>query len=329
MPTANAVEAARSLGLGRAAFALYHRPVGFVRKSIAEGGPWQQHRTEIGRRAMVSAAERLPPFAMPEMDGGARVTFLSGDKYWYQTLFCFASLQSHSAERITPVIVDDGTLVADVRQLIRRVVPWAEFVALDVVEACLDRQLPVSRYPSLRARRREYAHLRKLIDIHLGAPGWTLVLDSDMLFFRRPDAVLDWFRDSRPIFMQDIGTMYGYSQALMEELAGGPVPARVNVGLYALHGPSIDWDRVEFWCRSQIEREGPHYLQEQGLTALLLAGGQAKPLSTIDYVVMPSLGEGRSATAVLHHYVAQSKRSYFQHGWRHVAARLAAISSDH
>lgn len=323
MSSARAVRAARSLRLGRAALMLYHHPVGLIRKSIVEGGPWQQRRTELGRYAMIEAAGNLLELAVPAADNGARVTFLSGDKYWYQTLFCFASLQINVADRITPVIVDDSTLTAHVRKQISRVVPWAEFVDHSVIAERLDRLLPASRYPILRARRREYAHLRKLTDIHVGAPYWTLVLDSDMLFFRRPEAVLDWFRDPCSIFLQDIDTMYGYTPDLMEELAAGPVRARVNVGLYALHGPSVDWDRVEFWCRTQIERAGPHYLQEQGLTALLLASCDAKPLSATDYVVLPNLSEGRSPTAVLHHYVAHSKRSYFQYGWRHVAAGLA------
>ena len=58
------------------------------------------------------------------------------------------------------------------------------------------------------------------------------------------------------------------------------------------------------------------------LTALLLASVGAKALPSEDYVVLPSLAEGRAPTAVLHHYVAHSKRSYFQHGWRHVLHRL-------
>jgi hypothetical protein len=92
----------------------------------------------------------------------------------------------------------------------------------------------------------------------------------------------------------------------------------VNVGLYALYGPGIDWDRVEYWCRLQLELFGPNYLQEQALTALILTQGEVYPLPKSDYVVLPSLAEGRAPSAVLHHYVAHSKRSYFQHGWRHI-----------
>ena len=313
---------ARRLSLGRAALTLYHRPVGLVRQSIAEGGPWEQRRTEMGRREMMEAARALQPFDPPAVDLGARVVFLSGAQYWYQTLFCFASLQRQMPERVTPVIHDDGTLAEETRALLRRVVPWVEFIDCALVNERLDRLLPAASYPSLRDRRLKYFHLRKLTDIHVCASGWTLVMDSDMLCFRRPDALLAWFRRPHATFMQDVHKSYGYSDELMSALATGPVPERVNVGLYAVHSPSIDWARVEYNCSRQIEQEGPHYLQEQALTALVLSGFDAKPLPEADYVVMPPLAEGRTPRAVFHHYVAQSKRSYFQHGWRHVVKLL-------
>jgi hypothetical protein len=225
-------------------------------------------------------------------------------------------------ERITPLIYDDGTLTADARDHIRRAVPWAELISAERSEERLDRLHPASSFPTLRAKRLDYPHLRKLTDIHLSAPSWTLVMDSDMLLFRHPHALASWFADPRAIFMQDVMSAYGYSRGLMTELADGDIPDRINCGLYALYSPSIDWDRLEYWCRTQLEREGPNYVQEQALTALLVAGAGAEALPAADYVVLPSLAEGRAPTAVLHHYVAHSKRSYFQHGWRHVLDHL-------
>jgi hypothetical protein len=63
-------------------------------------------------------------------------------------------------------------------------------------------------------------------------------------------------------------------------------------------------------------REGMHYYLEQALTAMLVAGGETLAAPARDYRVLPSLAEGRAPQAILHHYVAHSKRSYFQCGWR-------------
>lgn len=320
---ASTLETARMLGFGRVLLRFYHQPVGRIRKSFAEGGPFEQRRTERGRQEMIGAAKAMPSIVAPAQDIGARVAFLSGAQFWYQTLFCYASLQHWSPFKITPVIFDDGTLNGEARSFIRRVVPWAEFVEYNAIESRLDEKLPKASYPYLRRRRLEYPHLRKLTDIHTRGAEWTLVLDSDVLFFRKPSAVLDWFSSPRAIYIQDIAPMYGYPDELMRKLSRGPLPQSVNVGLYSLYSPDIDWDRLEYCCRQQLELCGTHYLQEQALTALLLAETNAAPLPNRDYVVLPSLEEGREPKAVLHHYVANSKRSYFQCGWRHVSSRLA------
>jgi len=53
------------------------------------------------------------------------------------------------------------------------------------MENRVDQYLPRESYPHLRARRDIYPNLKKLIDVHIGQIGWKLVLDSDMLFFRK------------------------------------------------------------------------------------------------------------------------------------------------
>ncbi|MCP4309312.1 MAG: glycosyl transferase [bacterium] len=316
-------ETARKLGMGRALRRYYHTPVGTIRNSIAEGGPWEQRRTEAGRREMVAAAECLTPISPPASAPLASVAFLSGERFWYQTVFCFVSLQRHVERRIDLVVYDDGTLSALLRAKIARVVPWVQFVDAADVEVVLDRLLPRATFPALRARRDVYPHLRKLTDLHVGAEGWSLVMDSDMLFFRRPDAVIDFLvRPEVPIHLAERQSAYGYSSELIEELAQGDVPERVNVGLYGVRSADIDWHHMEHCCRIQIEREGPLYLQEQALTAILLAGTGARALPIEDYVVLPSIAEGRNPSGVMHHYVAHSKRAYFQYGWRHVLADI-------
>lgn len=307
---------ASKLGLGKLALYAWHRPQGLIRNSIRAGGPVQQVLTERGHQAMTAAALALPELRPPSGTYAMPVTFLSGARFWDQTVFCIASLQAHAERRIDPLIYDDGTLSGDVQDKIRRVIPWAEFVLKDEVRARLEAHLPASRYPSLRARRESYPHLRKLTDLH-EPDRWSLVFDSDMLFFRQPTAVLDWMAaPSGIVYMQDSVRSYGYSDALMGELARGAVPDRMNVGLYGLHGADVDFDYLEHCCQEMLSREGTNYLQEQALTALLVSGQAAQELSVDDYVVLPDLAEGRSPTASLHHYVAQSKRSYFQHGWK-------------
>lgn len=316
---------ARATGVAKAYRQFVQRPLNAAQASIREGGPIEQWKTSKGKEAMRAAAGDLPPLDSPPKhpDGPLKVHFLTGKDFWYQTLFCFVSLQQHCDTRITPVVYGDGTLNGQAREHIRRVVSWTEFVGRDAIEERLDTHLPASQYPTLRRRRVEYVHLRKLTDFHAGNSGWTLVLDSDMLFFDTPARLIDWLKEpDAPLHMRDSSESYGHSRALMEELAGHRIPERINVGIVGLRSDAIDWDTLENWCREMIEREGAGYLQEQALTAMLMAGRDREVLPRPEYRAFPSLEEGRSPTATLHHYVSHSERAYFQYGWKCVRQSL-------
>jgi hypothetical protein len=316
---------ATRLGAGDLALRYYHQPISALRRSVLAGGPLEMRRTQRGRAAMIEAAWTLPPLSPRFGAATTEVSFLTGADYWYQTLFCLYSLQLHSTSRIDAVIHDDGSLDDQTVAAIARVAPWARIVRLGEIEARLDDVLPAARFPILRRRRIDYPHIRKLCDIHLGRRGWTVVLDSDMLFFRPPTALLAWMAaPDRPCHLVDPHRAYGYSPGLMAELAGAEEPERVNVGVCGLQSETLDWERLEHWCGALMAREGPSYLQEQALTAMLLAGRDCLRLSEADYRVLPSPAEGRTPSAALHHYVAQSKRSYFQYGWRHAMAAVPA-----
>ena len=318
------LDIARRAGLGRAARALYYDPVERMRLSIRAGGPLEQRRTAAGQRAMADAARALPRLDAPPGAPDAEIHVLTGARFWDQTLFFLASMQAASpGVRVLPVLYDDGTLTGADVAAIERVLPATRAERFGAIEARLDQHLPASRYPTLRARRLVYPHLRKLTDVHAGTMGWKLVADSDMLVFREPRVLLDWLAaPDRPLHMVDIENAYGYSDALMADLAGSPIPPLVNVGVFGFQSEAIDWDALERWARTMQEREGTTYYQEQALSAMLAAPHTCAVAPAEDYVVRPTLGEGRAPTAVLHHYVAESKRSYFQHAWPAVASRI-------
>ncbi|MES1167523.1 MAG: glycosyl transferase [Pseudomonadota bacterium] len=306
----------RTLRLGRLFYLAYHRPVAWFRSLLAAGGPLEQRRTERGRRAMEEAAAQLP-VPSPSLGVPLELHLLTGRRFWYQTAFCLWSFARHAGRPLAPVIYDDGTLEAAHRDPLARLFPNIRFVSRQEIVARLDTHLPVQRFPFLRERWLNYPNLRKLTDPHVGHTGWKLVLDSDLLFFRRPDVLIDWLdRPTRPLHAVDCETSYGYSRPLMDELAGAPVADLVNVGLTGLDGAGLDWDRLEHWCRVLITRERTNYYLEQALVAMLVAGRTCTIAPAADYVTLPVEPEAATCGAVMHHYVANSKRWYFQVNWR-------------
>jgi hypothetical protein len=306
---------ARASRLGRLAYRLYFAPMGQLRRCVREGGPWQQRRTRVGRARMTAAARDLP---RPSFAGEPIVVHvLTGTRFWDLTAFCLWSLSCAARRPLHPVVYDDGSLSLDEATVLCRTFPECEVRSKREIEERLDQHLPAARFPALRGRRLTYPNLRKLTDVHAGERGWKLVIDSDLLFFRTPRFLLDWLRfPERPFHAVDIETAYGYSHAVLERLAGTTLADRLNVGLCGLDSASVDWDRVERYVRVLEEREGTHYYLEQALVALLLAGKACDVAPAVDYVTLPRLPEATRCEAVMHHYVAESKRWYFQRNWR-------------
>lgn len=317
---------ARSTGLTKIYRTVVSKPLSAIGKSIREGGPVEQWRTREGREEMRESAAELPRLDPPSEnpDGPLRVHFLTGEDHWYQTLFCFASLQQFSKSRITPVLYSDGSLSEPYRDKFRCVVPWVEVRTQSDIEDRLNEALPRGQYPLLRKWRDIQPLTRKITDLHAGETGWKLLLDSDMLFFRRPEFILDWLQNpERPCYMVDVDTWYGYSPQLRYTLTNGPIPEAANIGIFGWKSEEVDFDQVQHWIRVMDEREGRRYNITQALCSLMFAGRNCTVAPPRDYVVSPSMEEGKSPSAVLHHYVSESKRAYFQHGWRHTFQSLS------
>lgn len=306
----------RRIGAGRLAYHAWHAPLGAIGRSLAEGGPIEQWRTARGRRAMQRAAATLPPLTAPP-SRPLELHLLTGRHFWDQTAFCLWTFARTAQRPVHPVLYDDGTLPETARTALAQVFPTARFVHREAIRAALDAHLPANRFPVLRDRWRHYPNIRKLIDIHLGQSGWKLVLDSDLLFFRPPTCLVHWLDSpTRPLHAVDVENAYGYPIALLSALAGAPVRARVNVGLCGLRSDSLDWDRIESWCRTLIARHGTSYYLEQALVATLTAGQECTVAPAGDYVTCPQPPEAGECRAVMHHYVAGSKTWYFRHNWR-------------
>lgn len=312
---------AHKLTPGRILYLAWHAPRGAVERALKEG-PLNLWLSARGREAMERAAASLPSAPIPT-DDAPSVTFLTGDRYWYQTAFCAASLARAAGRAFKVEVVDDGTLAPRQIEALQRALPGCRVIGPDETLARLEEALPADRFPTLRRHRLVYPHLRKITDVHAGRAGARLVLDSDMLFFERPAALLDWLAAPRDlVHMVDVGDFYGYAPDLLAEVAGAPLPARVNVGVCGMDSSTLDWDRLEAWTSALLDRAGQHYLLEQALVAMMAATAPATACPAESYIVGPTRAESRRPTAALHHYVGKAKAWYFRFAWRAALARL-------
>lgn len=247
----------------------------------------------------------------------AWVCFLTGTDFWYQTVFCLYSLQKYADDiQINARFYDDGSLSQALREQLQKQFPHSRVIGQEMINARMEEILPVQRFPVIRRIRSEYPHLKKLTDIHADEKGWNLVMDSDMLFFGRPAAMIEWLRKTdRPMVLKDKAQSYGYSLSKLDELAGARVPRMLNVGITGLNSAQIDWQQLESWLAQLVGGKANYYL-EQALIAMLMAGRTFDILDPCNYIVLPTKTEVIGRQGILHHYVAASKKEYFTLAWK-------------
>lgn len=308
---------------GRILYEVYHKPVSRVRQ-IMKTGIINSYELEKGRKEMINASNDLKEIRYNEAFD-FEVYFLTGKKYWYQTAFCLYSMQKQTRLNIDAVIVDDGSFDDALEQQVKKQFPSSTVIRKEQIDSLLDEHLPESRYPTLRARRMEYPHLRKLTDIHI-LPGkdWKMVLDSDMLFFHQPKHLIRNLKNPRQmLFMEDVEEAYGYPVSFLKELTGREIfPEKLNVGITWMPSSSLNWGDIERWNRHIIEKMGTSYLQEQALTAMIAAKNEYELLPASAYKVLPQINDC-AIDEILHHYVADSKYDYFTKGWKRVLREIA------
>lgn len=298
----------------------YHQPVGRLRDSWRNGGPWAERETERQRMEMERAAATLP--ALPAFPAAPTVALhlMTGRRFWYQTAFCLHSFARAAGHNLEAHLYDDGSIDAETGRRLAQLGPGVIVRPHAELRDRLDHLLPGEKFPTLRERWQNYPNIRKLIDVHLGSQGWKLVIDSDILFFRRPDFLISWLATPlQPLHAVDFTESYGYSRPLLERLAGDRLPPLVNVGLCGLRSENIDWAELEAWTRELHAREKTSYYLEQALVAMLATRGRWAVAPAKDYITFPSRDEVFSPRGVMHHYVAHSKRWYFRHAWRQFA----------
>ena len=294
---------------------LYRYPKAEWKRIQQFGGYFSYQKMMRNRGLMEQASISLPP--VNSYPDGLQIYFLTGEKFLYQTLFCIASLSKVSAEKFKFTLVDDGSFTEELIKRINRQLPGAEIITKAVIEQNLEEKLPEKDYPVLRRKRREYPHIKKLIDIQtLTTPEWKLVLDSDMLFFNEPLAMINWLKNpANPLHMIDCVESYGYSNNLMEKLTGHKIPEKINVGAIGLNNKNINWENVESWVGQMEDQEGRSYYLEQALSAMLVAGNDCTVLGKDEYIVNPDEETILKKKGTLHHYVDLSKKGYYNTAW--------------
>ena len=286
-------------------------------EALRDGAQATKLRVESLENSLLATSNSLP-----ETGGNpVEIHMLVGTRFWFMAAFALVSLQRQLDRAVHAHFYDDGTLEAKQREKLATLAAVVTFHDRHEIEARIDRFLPEDQFPFIRERLRNYPNLKKLTDPHAGSTGPKLVMDADILFFREPSEMLRWCGSPSGILCAtDVTESYGYSRPLMEELAGGAIPEKINVGITGLQSESLDWIEIERWCGELIMREKTNYYLEQALVAMLCASRSFTQLGLSRYITGPGGEQVLQCAGVMQHYVDLSKKEYFRRAWRQFAS---------
>ena len=264
----------------------------------------------ITRKRFRHAVRRLAPIAIPA-ESPVEVHLLYGRRGRHEVVATLWSLFRWLPAPWAVTLHEDGSLTEADRELISHHLPGAR--SLDGNRArtstvdWLD-QRGLSRCAALRA---SFVLAPKLFDVAIAGAGKTvLLLDTDILFLRRPDALVD-AAAARPFvarYNEDVVTSYSYSwtAAALGE-AGVAIPPRVNSGLVLLRpDPETLFPRYEEWIAA-LGKPSDLHTMEQTLIALALGLEGAAPLPP-DYDVAFRLARHGQRPTTQHYCGGQLQR---------------------
>ncbi|MFA7342790.1 MAG: hypothetical protein WC003_00670 [Terrimicrobiaceae bacterium] len=216
------------------------------------------------------------------------------------------SLEFHSGLSWAPVLHDDGSLTdSDVAE-IRANFPDATVIRRSEADSVLGEAL--AAYPLCRNNRLKHPWFLKVFDTRQFAPhDRYIVIDSDIVFFRRPDFVLDWM-EKRPEtlwFMEDAREKYSSDRAGIEAAMGVPLWERVNSGLDLLVRPYMDLALAETFMErcAPLAREF-HFLEQTFFAVIGSVWGKGGRLPREYEISWTNFHRPR---AVCRHYIGPSK----------------------
>jgi hypothetical protein len=243
-----------------------------------------------------------PP--IPAQHGLLEVHMLLHHQRILEGIWALYSL-AHFAQTACQIIVhSDGSLTAaDVTNL-HRVLPGARVISReDADQVVVQRLRELGLSTSIRFRSSLIFALKLFDPFFFGDHSTFLVLDSDVLFFRRPHELVDDLVDlghDEPLnlYSPDNGFRYCLSPETLRALLGQECIADFNPGVLRTGRSVLDLrhiehylQRPEFWGTSTR----PHYYGELTLWAMQLTAAGARQLPP-NYAITPPL-EGSLPTS--------------------------------
>ena len=220
------------------------------------------------------------------------------------------SLEWHSGCSWAPFIHDDGTLDATDIATWQKNFPDSIVIPKSRADNELGRALEA--FPSCMENRLRHHWFHKVFDTRHYAPHQNyIVIDSDILFFRRPQLLMDWInKDSKSFYvMKDSQEKYSHPRKVIEETLGMKMLSKVNSGLDLIPKEQFSLELAERFLASCVGTAVHYEFLEQTIFAIMASHAPRGLQLSREYEI--SWNRLHRRGAVCRHYVGPVKKDLF------------------
>jgi hypothetical protein len=180
-------------------------------------------------------------------DPRCEIHVLTSARDWLDLLWALKSFYHHSGRRYRLCVHDDGTLGADRMAALARHFPHGRVIPRAQADVLVPPGL--AALPRCREFRRTNHLAPKVFDFaHYLTTDRMLLLDSDVLFFAEPTALVHRIEDPdyrKNCVNGDVASAYTVGPAAVRERTGAELIERFNSGLGLIHRDSLRLDWLE------------------------------------------------------------------------------------
>ena len=224
------------------------------------------------------------------------------------SLWCLRTFTQFSELSPAITIHDDGSLTMRDKRLLQRVLRRCRVIDRADADQKLDRAL--AAYPYCQKMRRLpgfYCALKLFDPWFYGNHDVVVLLDSDILFFRRPDELLECVARSKACFNSDYQSSYAVAAEELKLVLGIEAPARFNAGLLTLARRDYDLKLIENYFANFSSIQTDPNRHEQTAYAVLSSRCGAQRLSPHYQISTSPIGP----ETISHHFVNDGSRLAF------------------
>lgn len=252
------------------------------------------------------------------------VHMLVGNRTWLMALWAAKSFQWATGFLWDFVFQDDGSLRQVQIEELKRMFPAAVVRAKAEADAEMEWKL-AGRPACLNARSKHVMFLKMFDPYFHSSRDRYLLLDSDVLFFQKPQEILDWSEDKNPgfLFDPDVKDSYSIPANELEAFFGVNILRRANAGLALIPRAGVDLDVVEEYL-VRFEQQSVHNLWLEQTAYVLLASKWAGSAGLLPESYEMSFEPCRQKGCVARHYVGthDSRPHFFREGVISLAREL-------